>query len=83
MVLSISIIHINSYWAWAYKEKNVKKKSYTTDLIHTYSYIQSICILGIKGNYENGATFKCASTLVTKIIINNNSQSNFDFTYWV
>ena len=35
-----------------------------------------------KGNYENAATFQYASTLVTKIIKNNNSQSNFDFTQW-
>ena len=33
-----------------------------------------------KGNYENGATFWCTSSLVRKIIINNNSRSNFDFT---
>ena len=37
--------------------------------------------LGIqRGNYENGATFYYASAMVTKIIINNNSQPNFDFT---
>ena len=33
-----------------------------------------------KGNYENRATFKYASAMVTKIVINNNSHSNFDST---
>ena len=47
-----------------------------TFLLTTYKYVHPIDQES-KGNYENGATFQCASTLVTKTIRNNNTSVKF------